>query len=41
MCYGFESGAGNRNYIVELGTEGRLVKMQLDELLASVEEESI
>lgn len=28
------------NYIIELGTEGRLVKMQLDELLASVEEES-
>lgn len=29
------------NYIVELGIEGRLVKMQLDELLSNVEEEAI
>ncbi|ADI03007.1 DNA integrity scanning diadenylate cyclase DisA [Syntrophothermus lipocalidus] len=29
------------NYIIELGVEGRLVKMQLDELLTSVEEEAI
>lgn len=29
------------NYIVELGIEGRLVKMQLDEMLASVEEEAL
>ena len=28
------------NYISELGTEGRLVKMQLDELVANVEEEA-
>lgn len=28
------------NYITELGTEGRLVKMQLDEMLANVEEEA-
>lgn len=28
------------DYIAELGTEGRLVKMQLDELLANVEEEA-
>lgn len=28
-------------YIVELGTEGRLVKMQLDEMIASVEEEAL
>lgn len=28
------------NYIAELGTEGRLVKMQLDELVANVEEEA-
>ncbi|MEA4925129.1 MAG: DNA integrity scanning diadenylate cyclase DisA [Syntrophomonadaceae bacterium] len=29
------------NYISELGTEGRLVKMQLDELVTNVEEEAI
>lgn len=29
------------NYIIELGTEGRLVKMQLDEMIASVEEEAL
>ena len=29
------------NYIIELGNEGRLVKMQLDELLSNVEEEAI
>ncbi len=29
------------NYIAELGTEGRLVKMQLDELVANVEEEAV
>lgn len=29
------------NYIVELGVEGRLVKMQLDELLSNVEEEAV
>lgn len=29
------------NYIIELGNEGRLVKMQLDELVANVEEEMI
>lgn len=29
------------NYIVELGTEGRLVKMQLDEMIANVEEEAL
>lgn len=29
------------NYIAELGTEGRLVKMQLDELLANVEDEAL
>ncbi|MGI5920561.1 MAG: DNA integrity scanning diadenylate cyclase DisA [Syntrophomonadaceae bacterium] len=29
------------NYIAELGTEGRLVKMQLDELVANVEEEAL
>lgn len=29
------------NYILELGTEGRLVKMQLDELISNVEEEAI
>ncbi|HWP98341.1 MAG TPA: DNA integrity scanning diadenylate cyclase DisA [Syntrophomonadaceae bacterium] len=28
------------NYIAELGAEGRLVKMQLDEMLANVEEEA-
>ncbi len=28
------------NYIAELGTEGRLVKMQLDEMLANVEKET-
>lgn len=28
------------NYIVELGTEGRLVKMQLDEMVANVAEEA-
>ena len=28
-------------YIVELGTEGRLVKMQLDEMITSVEEEAL
>ena len=28
-------------YIIELGSEGRLVKMQLDELIANVEEEAI
>ncbi|MEN6325575.1 MAG: DNA integrity scanning diadenylate cyclase DisA [Syntrophomonas sp.] len=28
-------------YIVELGTEGRLAKMQLDEMIASVEEEAL
>lgn len=28
-------------YIVELGTEGRLVKMQLDELISNIEEEVI
>lgn len=28
------------NYIAELGTEGRLVKMQLDELVANVEDEA-
>lgn len=28
------------NYIAELGTEGRLVKMQLDEMLANVEDEA-
>ncbi len=29
------------NYIAELGTEGRLVKMQLDEMTANVEEEAL
>ncbi|MGB4701520.1 MAG: DNA integrity scanning diadenylate cyclase DisA [Syntrophomonadaceae bacterium] len=29
------------NYIVELGTEGRLVKMQLDELIANVHDEAL
>ncbi|ABI69654.1 DNA integrity scanning diadenylate cyclase DisA [Syntrophomonas wolfei] len=29
------------NHIVELGTEGRLVRMQLDEMIASVEEEAL
>jgi len=29
------------NYIIELGTEGRLVKMQLDELVANVHEEAL
>jgi diadenylate cyclase len=29
------------NYIAELGTEGRLVKMQLDEMIADVEEEAL
>lgn len=29
------------NYIAELGTEGRLVKMQLDEMIANVEEEAL
>ncbi|MDD2509559.1 MAG: DNA integrity scanning diadenylate cyclase DisA [Syntrophomonas sp.] len=29
------------NHILELGTEGRLVKMQLDEMIASVEEEAL
>lgn len=29
------------NYIVELGTEGRLVKMQLDEMVANIEEEAL
>ncbi|MGE5422843.1 MAG: DNA integrity scanning diadenylate cyclase DisA [Ignavibacteriales bacterium] len=29
------------NYIMELGNEGRLVKMQLDELISNVEEEAI
>ncbi|MBC7075779.1 MAG: DNA integrity scanning protein DisA [Syntrophomonadaceae bacterium] len=29
------------NYIVELGTEGRLVKMQLDEIIANVEKEAL
>lgn len=29
------------HYIVELGTEGRLVKMQLDEMIAAVEEEAL
>lgn len=29
------------NYIAELGTEGRLVKMQLDEMVANVEEEAL
>jgi len=29
------------NYIIELGTEGRLVKMQLDELISNVEEEAV
>ena len=29
------------NYIMELGNEGRLVKMQLDELVSNVEEEAI
>ncbi len=29
------------NYIMELGTEGRLVKMQLDELLSNVEDETV
>lgn len=30
-----------RNYIAELGTEGRLVKMQLDELVANIEPETL
>lgn len=29
------------NYIIELGTEGRLVKMQLDEMIVDVEEETL
>jgi len=29
------------NYIAELGTEGRLVKMQLDEIILNVEEEAL
>ncbi len=29
------------NHIVELGSEGRLVRMQLDEMMASVEEEAL
>jgi len=29
------------NYIIELGTEGRLVKMQLDEMVANIEEEAL
>lgn len=29
------------NYIIELGNEGRLVKMQLDEMLANVEDEAL
>ncbi|MGE5397450.1 MAG: DNA integrity scanning diadenylate cyclase DisA [Chitinophagales bacterium] len=29
------------NYIIELGTEGRLVKMQMDELISTVEDEAI
>ncbi|MGI6551253.1 MAG: DNA integrity scanning diadenylate cyclase DisA [Syntrophomonadales bacterium] len=29
------------NYIIELGNEGRLVKMQLDELISNVEEEAL
>lgn len=29
------------NYIIELGTEGRLVRMQLDELVANTEQETI
>ncbi|MGE5391097.1 MAG: DNA integrity scanning diadenylate cyclase DisA [Deltaproteobacteria bacterium] len=29
------------NYIAELGNEGRLVKMQLDEMIANVEEEAL
>jgi diadenylate cyclase len=29
------------NYIIELGTEGRLVKMQLDEMIVDVEQETL
>lgn len=29
------------NYIVELGTEGRLVKMQLDEMITNIKEEAL
>ncbi|MEN6348358.1 MAG: DNA integrity scanning diadenylate cyclase DisA, partial [Syntrophomonas sp.] len=29
------------NYIIELGTEGRLAKMQLDEMITAVEEEAL
>jgi len=29
------------NYIIELGTEGRLVKMQLDEMIINVEQEAL
>ena len=35
------NGQEIENYIMELGNEGRLVKMQLDELVSNVEEEAI
>ena len=37
----FRIGDEIENYIAELGTEGRLVKMQLDEMIANVKEEAL